>query len=99
MAVCNQKIMKETLTALSARSTYAKAATDANIDLQTSLSEFFGILLHQPPYPEAHRTRSAFAYFRDLQHFLEISRKNKAKAATNPFPTLKEYKTCISEKR
>jgi len=97
LSVCNQRIMAKTLIVLNERSTYTKATADANINLQQSQADFFGILLHRPPYSENRRTQSSFDYYHDLQEFLNLAKKSRKTVADNPFPTIRDYNRCIRQ--
>lgn len=97
VTLCNQRIMARTLIALNERSTFTKATADANVNLQQSQADFFGILLHRPPYSENRRTQSSYDYYHDLQEFLGLAKKGAKKVAHNPFPTIRDYNHCIRE--
>lgn len=96
---CNQSILSEALTVLNERSSYTKAAADANIDLQQSQSNFFSILLHRPPYSEAKRSQAVQDYYHDLKRFLRLANKSKVKNENNPYPTNEEFSICLNENR
>lgn len=99
LSICNQRIMAKTLIALNERSTFTKAAADSNINLQQSQADFFGILLHRPPYSENRRTKSSFDYYHDLQEFLNLAKKSRKKVEENPFPTVRDYNRCIRQEQ
>jgi hypothetical protein len=96
---CTIKIQGQALTALNERSTYTKATADANIDLQQSQADFFGLLLHKPPFSEARRSKAAESYFEDLQQFLVLAKAGAKKVAENPFPTVKDLRSCLGEEQ
>lgn len=95
---CTIAITGEALDALNQRSTFTKAAADANIELQQSQSDFFGLLLHQPPFSETRRAEAAQQYFGDLQQFLVLAKKSSNKVSENPFPTVKDLQNCLDGK-
>lgn len=85
------------ISALNKRSKYSPKMANANIDLQTSQSEFFSILLHQPPYSEIRREQAVKDYFDDLQTFLKVAQKNQGKLKNNPFPKIADFTDCLNE--
>lgn len=93
---CTVKIQGAALNALNERSIYTKAIADANIDLQQSQSDFFGLLLHQPAYPESEQRAAADTYYNDLQQFLTLAQKGAKKVVENPFPTVEDLRSCLN---
>lgn len=95
---CNRTTMTAVLESLNERSTYTVEMARANIDLQTSQSKFFAVLLHEPPYSEARRARAVQEYYADLQTFLTLAEKNQGQLAQNQFPTIEEFEDCLQKK-
>jgi hypothetical protein len=95
LSVCNKRIVAQTLVSLNGRSTFTRAISEANVNLQQSQADFFGILLHRPPYSKDRRTKSGYDYYHDLQEFLNLAKKGAKKVAENPLPTIKDYNRCI----
>lgn len=93
---CSKKVLDEAVEVLNERSTFSGAQSGANIDLQTDFAKFFNLILHRPPYSERRRFLAAQAYQKSLNHFLDITRKQRAKVVNNPFPADAELDNCLA---
>lgn len=94
---CNQAFLSKTIVALNERTTYSRAQSDANVELQTGFLAFLRVLQFQPPKPESERVAAFNGYVKKLDNYVELNKKTKDKAAENPFPTATEFSDCLDK--
>jgi hypothetical protein len=95
---CNRDYLNKTIVALNSRTAYAQEQAFANVDLQTAFNKVVQASLQKPPPTEAQARKIVEEYATALQHFLEVSKKNNAAIASNPYPTSHEFTDCINKR-
>jgi hypothetical protein len=95
---CTQQYLTATVKALNERAEFTIAQANANLDLQTSQAEFFGLLLRRPPETVRVREAAAQQYLDDLHQYITIVQKTKVKAELFPYPSDKALANCYNHK-
>jgi len=95
---CTQEYLTKTVKALNERAEFTIAQANANLDLQTSQAQFFGLLLKRPPESVSVREQAAQSYLTDLHQYITITQKSKVKAELFPFPSNKALSNCYNHK-
>lgn len=94
---CNQRFLSKTIIALNQRTTYSKKQALANIELQKSFLTFLTIITVQPTKSEAEQKKAFDVYLVALNRFVNLSNKSADNLAENPYPTVVEYRLCLSQ--
>ena len=97
LTACTARILKDTIATLDVRSNFVRKQASANVDLQRAQSEMIAILLHEPPYTDERQLAAFKTYFDALNSYVSASDKAEQLASEQPYPTITEFNTCISE--
>ena len=95
---CTQQYLTKTVKALNERAEFTISQANANLDLQTSQAEFFGLLLKRPPETVSVREAAAQQYLDDLHQYITVVQKTKVKAELFPYPSDKALANCYNHK-
>ena len=95
---CTQQYLTKTVKALNERAEFTISQANANLDLQTSQAEFFGLLLKRPPETVRVREEAAQQYLEDLHKYITVVQKTKVKAELFPYPSDKALANCYNHK-
>lgn len=93
---CTQQFLGETVLALSENSKYQTQQAEANAKLQKVQLSFIQTIVSPDPVKQAEFDERLQEYFLALQEYNRIVKVRAKKAEEFPYPTVDQYRACLS---